>query len=181
VKRWELIAGAFGAIGVTVAALLADSAYEDLATGIETMDRFPIRGRVLLYSFLFGVDARVIMAIIHNESRGDTDNYLGDVNASGGPSVGPGQVYRTTAKALGMWSPPPGLDERAAYADMALDEDWGVRACIHVFKDKLSIAGGDVAKAIALYNGTPTLPAVQTYRANALAFLSDSYDLELST
>lgn len=157
---------------------MVDSLYQELATGIPTMDRFGLRARVLLYSALGGVDPKVIMALIHNESRGDPANFLGDEGASGGPSVGPGQVYRKTAKDLGLWTPPLEVDsgtERALYAQLADDEDWGVRATVAVFKNKLGIAGGDVAKAIALYNGNPALPQVQTYRDNALAFLSGTF------
>lgn len=162
---------------------MADNLYNELATGIDSLDRFPIRGRILLYSFLNGVDPRAIMAIVYNESKGEPSNYLGDLDSSGGPSVGPGQVYRSTAKALGLWSAPLGSsdeDERGLYASLADDEDWGIKAAIAVFKDKLRIAGGNTARAIALYNGNPALPNVQTYQQNALAFISDHYGASLS-
>lgn len=157
-------------------ALMADSLYEELATGVDSMDRFPIRGRVLLYSTLKGVEPRIIMSLINNESKGDPNNYLGDVAASGGPSIGPMQIYRKTAKDLGLWVPPSGVDattERALYAAMSDDEDQGIRWGIDVFKSKLSAAGGDVTRAIAMYNGSG--PAAQTYQQNALAFLGATY------
>jgi len=150
--------------------------WSQLETGNPDLDRFGIRGRVALQSFLaFGPDclrqARAMMTIIHNESSGNPDNYLGDLNATGGPSIGPGQVYRATAIDLGLY-PDAGQDpnDRDAYADLSGDEGLGISWAVAVFKDKLRIAKGDIPTAIRLYNGSGA--SANQYQAKALGFAS---------
>lgn len=156
--------------------------YESLATGIPGLDRFGIRGRALVYGELYQVDPKIMMGIFNNETGGKTDPpVVGDANLGGGPSIGPGQVYRTTAKALGLWTPPPetagDIDaERAAYAELAKDEGLCVRWSIRVMKSKLEASGGDVAAAIKAYNGSGS--AADSYRDKALAFLDDKFDYQ---
>ena len=118
------------------------------------------------------------MAIVNNESGGvaDIKHYLGDKTAKGGPSIGPMQVYRQTAKDLGLWSPPPGAtaaEERAAYEALALDEALGIEWGTAVFADKLRIAKGDISEAVRRYNGAGE--RAELYRDKALAFFSDKW------
>ena len=120
-----------GSLFVTAVTLIAES----IRTGVPSLDRFEIRYRIAFWAFRrFGPRAatdlripRALMAIVNNESGGvaDIKHYLGDKTAKGGPSIGPMQVYRQTAKDLGLWRPPPGAtaaEERAAYEALALDE-----------------------------------------------------------
>jgi hypothetical protein len=101
---------------------------------------------------------------------------VGDVELGGGPSIGPGQVYRATAKALGLWTPPAGLtedEERAEYRALSSDEDRMVAWSVAVFRSKLDAAGGDVAEAVRRYNGSG--PRAEAYREKALAFASKEW------
>jgi hypothetical protein len=101
---------------------------------------------------------------------------VGDVGLGGGPSIGPGQVYRATAKALGLWTPPAGLteeEERKEYQALASDEDRLVAWSVAVFRSKLDAASGDVAEAVRRYNGSG--PRAETYREKALAFAGSKW------
>jgi hypothetical protein len=133
-----------------------------------------------LFANRFGADAtldkaRALVAIMANETPANWDGItplVGDATLGGGPSIGPGQVYRSTAKDLGLWTPPPGADdatERAAYqalaSDLATCLDWMVA----VFQTKLHIAGGDVSDAIRRYNGGGV--AALAYQARASVFV----------
>lgn len=85
--------------------------------------------------------ARLAAQIIDHESRGARPPVLGDQGFSGGPSVGPMQVYRSTAKEMGLWSPSAaaaGNDqlERQEYAAKASDESWCIRAGVAVMRAK---------------------------------------------
>lgn len=157
-------------------------AYASLKTGVESMDRFGIRARALLYGELGGVDPKVVMAVIWNETKGDSDNYVGDTTSSLGPSIGPMQVSRVTATELGLWNPPSDWDESQAYLLLADDEDWGIQAGIKVLKAKLvSDAGaGSILNAVGLYNGSLSNPRVQTYQAGIQSFLSNHYGTSLT-
>lgn len=154
--------------------------WEGSATGIPAIDRFRM-WVVLSVIKNFGVNARVeyvraVMSIINNESRGAKAPVVGDILLGGGPSIGPMQIYRSTAKSMRLYVPTDGLSdeaEREDYKNLAFDEkmmiDWGVR----VFKEKLRIASGDVAGAIRRYNGSG--PNAEAYRDRALAFAGKTW------
>lgn len=152
---------------------------QSIATGNPRIDRWGIRGRVAIECLkTFGPRVlrdlsipRAMLLIIDHETRGNPREavYLGDQTASGGPSIGPGQVYRRTAKDLRLWTPPAGAtddQERAAYAALATDEALTIRWAVKVFASKLRAANGDVAEAIRRYNGSG--PAAESYRAAVL-------------
>ena len=152
-----------GALAVAAVAVLARP-WKAAATGDAQLDRFGIRGWVVLYAVLtFGlkVDSAVIealMGIVHQESKGDPANFLGDATLGGGPSIGPMQVYRSTAKSLNLWTPPAStagdIDaERAAYALLASSPRIGIKWGVTVFKSKLDAANGNIGDAIHRYNG----------------------------
>lgn len=158
-----------------------DSSLVDSAkTGDGNLDRFA----ELVVSALDDESAanvdtvRACMAIIRNESGGRSPPVIGDATLGGGPSVGPMQIYRSTAKDLGLWTPPPEVEgdidaERASYAELANDETWCVRAGCKVFVTKLQIAGGNVPDAIRRYNGGG--PAAAAYRDRAVAFMTATW------
>lgn len=129
--------------------------------------------------------ARAYMAILANELPRDYapgDVVVGDQGASfgGGPSIGPGQVYRATAKELGLWAPAEGMtdaEERDAYAQLAATMstgelvEWGVR----VFRAKLLAAqeahpgapdDEAIADAVRRYNGSG--PRALAYQERAI-------------
>lgn len=181
----ELLVAAVVLIG---GAILASVVYiaESIKTGIDSLDRWPIRGQLAIAALLkFGPKAatdlripRALMALVNNESRGvpDLKHYLGDATLGGGPSIGPMQVYRATAKDLGLWKPPPGAtieQERAAYAEMAMNEGQGIRWGVAVFAEKLRITKGDIAAAMRRYNGTNSASLV--YQEKALAFYQSKF------
>lgn len=130
---------------------------------------------------------RALVGIVWKESKG-VPGLVGDkdpVKFKGGPSVGLMQVYRSTAKALGLWSPSRVIslqtktakqehDERAEYAEMAKDDEWGIRAGVHVFCiEKMRMAKGDVARAVRMYNGSGD--AAHAYQGEVLAWLAGTY------
>jgi hypothetical protein len=121
--------------------------------------------------------ARACMSILNNELPGGARRgelvIIGDKDLPGGPSIGPMQVYRATAKDLRLWSPPPdvaGEDpwEREVYASIAHDPEQCIRWGVEVFRAKLQVAGGELDDAIRRYNGGGT--AAAKYRDRALAF-----------
>jgi len=68
-----------------------------------------------------GVSRRILLTIWTiecGELSGPREGLLGDTSLGGGPSIGPGQVYRSTAKAMGLWKPTR-ADEAAEYAELA--------------------------------------------------------------
>lgn len=167
--------------------------FAKLKTGVDGLDRLQIRGLVALFlPWIFwrelraGPDrmvqiGRAFMSCLNNESKGNPRFYLGDQSASGGPSIGPGQIYRRTAKDLGLFKDPtPEVDgdpeERSAYAALAEREGFGINACLIAFADKLdqvkragNDAGyGDIWSAVRRYNGSG--PHAEEYRAKAAAF-----------
>jgi len=171
-----LLAGGVAMAGAELVVMAA------CATGKAQLDRWAIRGRVALECLrTFGPKVladptypRAMMLIIERESGGNPSHYLGDATLGGGPSIGAGNVYRTTAKDLGLWTPPEGAtidQERAAYAALASDEALGIRWAVKVFASKLKASGGDVPLAIRLYNGSGT--AAESYRAAVLSRASD--------
>jgi hypothetical protein len=88
--------------------------------------------------------------LVDRESKGRPRNFLGDVALGAGPSVGPMQVYRATAKDLGLWTPSPEAAgdeqaEKAEYAKLAEDTAWGIRAGVAVMRDKQRILDAYVA------------------------------------
>lgn len=112
---------------------------------------------------------RALMSIINNEYARylPATGQVGDKKLAGGPSVGPMQVYRSTAVAMGFVPKDITPDQYAAYAgnlDTVLE--WGVR----VFKQKLAMAKGNVPLAIKYYNGSG--PQADAYRDKALAFVT---------
>lgn len=129
--------------------------------------------------------ARAFMAILHNEVRAGAEYgavILGDQALAGGPSVGPGQVYRKTAIDLGLWSPPEdGTDEREAYAEVAQDAAKCLRWAVVVFASKLDAAGvweGElsaerIADAVRRYNGGGD--QARAYREKAVAFATRTW------
>lgn len=150
-----------------------------IRSGVDSIDRVQISARVLFWGVaVFGpralVDLRILralIAIVHNESAGDPSNYLGDATLGGGPSIGPMQVYRSTAKDLGLWTAPAGVsieEERATYAQLSTDESLGIHWGVLVFKDKLGQAQGDIREAIRRYNGSG--PAAEKYADKAVAW-----------
>jgi len=156
-------------------------------TGDDTLDALLPRTALELAKVgLFGPRyLRAMAAIFHNEHSNGTPTgqvhdilEVGDETLHGGPSGGPGQAYRSTAIDLGLW-PSQGDkdaqldddDDRAAYVAFVQDPaNLGelIRWAVVIFKSKLKIAGGDVAQAVQLYNGSG--PAAQQYAQNAQDF-----------
>jgi hypothetical protein len=117
--------------------------------------------------------ARALMAILREESGADPSNYIGDLTAPTGPSIGPWQVSRGTAIALGLWIPEPGMGEaeqRIAYAALAQNEYRTAIWAAKVLREKLRLAGGDLRDAIRRYNGSG--PKAEAYADRAWAFFS---------
>jgi hypothetical protein len=150
-----------------------------MKTGNANLDRLGVRGRLALYSLLkFGPGVllnpsipRALMCIVNNESGGRPSQVLGDTAASGGPSVGLMQIYRTTAVDLGLWTPPAGASVDAAkqaYAELAQNEAQGIRWGVAVFAAKLRLAKGNIPDAIRRYNGSGHL--AEAYKQRALDF-----------
>ncbi len=157
---------------------------QKLKTGLPNLDalRGPLLAALAKHGLIDPAHGQAMMAIFHNEhtngkpgndvapvgSGGPTDPMTaGDLQLSGGPSVGPGQVYFKTAGDLGLWDPA----DRDGFVAFGTDPtnlwkliDWAVI----VYKSKLAISGGDVTQAIELYNGSG--PSADQYQANALAF-----------
>lgn len=156
---------------------------ENIVTGKPNLDRMAIRYRVALYAVtVLGLKAatdlryaRALMAIVNNETGG-APPYIGDAGAKGGPSIGPMQVYRATAKDLKLWTPTPGwseAQERAEYSKLAGDEERGIRWGVQVFKAKLAAAQGNIPEAVRRYNGAGE--RAEAYRARALDFYSSRW------
>jgi hypothetical protein len=164
-----------GAVALGGAAVIVASYLAMPDTGVPMMERPGIKVPVFVLSKLNGLDPRLVLALMHNESGGDPKNFVGDATLGGGPSIGPMQVYRTTAKAFKLWTPSGGdLDERTEYASMKDDVWQGIRWGIAVLQAALKSTGGDVAKAFAVYNGGPNPgAAAQAYSARAMDFLYD--------
>lgn len=172
----KLLLGGLVVAGVA-GTLVVKKELDDLATGQPMLDRLDIRGPVLLWSSVYGVDPQVIMGIVHQESGGDPKHYLGDMSSSHGPSIGPMQVSRDTAKALGLWSPPTdGSDERDAYAALVVPgcELKLIRWGVVVFNAKSAAHPDDIAAAVAAYNGSGQ--AAEDY-SNAVAnFIGQTFN-----
>jgi hypothetical protein len=184
-----LVAWYLGRQRKVTAALLAQA-----QTGDAELDRDEIRGNVVAAARAKFGDAvllvdpsilRALMAIVRNEGAyAQGASTVGDALLGGGPSIGPMQVYRTTAKGLGLWTPPRetlGDDdlERAAYRALATPDNtrmligWGVA----VFADKMRAAGGDVPTAVRLYNGAG--PSAELYRDRADRFAQATWGVGL--
>lgn len=162
-----------GGDAVTLDALIAGTAQS--RAGIERVRP------LLMQAFIarFGDDAtldkaRALVSILGNETLPDWNGItpvVGDKTSSGGPSVGPGQVWRSTAKDLGLWTPPAGASadaERAAYQQLASNLGWCLDATCAVFQAKLRAAGGDVSDAVRRYNGSGA--AALLYQGKAAIF-----------
>lgn len=182
-KPQELIIAGLIALGAIIVSSIGYIA-ENIKTGIPSLDRWEIRYRLAFWCFrTFGAQAitnpnlpRALMAIVHNESIGLPKFYLGDTTASGGPSIGPMQIYRRTAIDLKLWTPPQGMTEaeqRKAYAELAQNESMGIRWGVAVFADKLRIAKGNIPEAVRRYNGSGAL--AEKYQAKALAFANEKW------
>ena len=144
-------------------------------TNDETIDKelgpkvTAIAARVIPESTKSPEIVRALMSIINNEYARylPVTEQVGDKKLSGGPSVGPMQVYRSTAIAMGFVPKTITADQYAAYAsDLDTVLEWGVR----VFKQKLAAAKGNVSLAIKYYNGSG--PQADAYRDKALAFVT---------
>jgi len=161
------------AAGGVMSAQRAETLDEKCLTRIYGLDRLPIADIVVE---VFGPDAsvalaRAMVAIAHNECGGNSSPpVIGDTNSSGGPSIGPLQVWRQTAIDLGLV---PSGESQDTYRQRAYDEMWCLRAGVKVFKDKLHSAGGDIALAIRKYNGSGS--AAEAYRDRALSFLASTF------
>ena len=153
-----------------------------IATGRPAFDQFQSRIAVaVLWYFMpdslsparATAIGRAVMALLHNENGDGWDGksiQVGDRDLSAGPSVGPLQVYRATAIALGLVPP---TETAEGYATRAADLDWCVEAGVRVFREKLEIAGGNIPYAIRLYNGSGD--KAESYMRNALTWLDSQY------
>jgi hypothetical protein len=168
------------AAGAVVAALAYVA--ESIRTGNAALDRHRIRiaaNALLVFGPRAVTDLRIpraLMAILRNESAGKPAPVVGDASLSGGPSIGPMQVYRSTAIDLKLWTPPAGMtaaQQRAAYAALAMDEGLGIRWGVQVFAEKLRLSGGDIAGAVRRYNGSGS--SAEAYRDRALAFAETTW------
>lgn len=179
---WALVAA--GAAAVAFAGRAVVASWQALAdgcrTGDDALDRWCGRVAAELWTQTLGsadvTDARACMSIIKNEGGAAAGPLVGDATLGGGPSIGPMQVYRSTAKALALWSPPEGAtddQERTVYAALATDEARCLSMGVAVYLNKLEAAGGDVADAIRRFNGGGT--AAQAYQARALTFAQDTW------
>lgn len=147
--------------------------YEDLQTGILSLDRPGIRARILAECIKrgWGIEiAKRLMGICHQESGGNPNHYIGDVNLPGGPSIGPMQVYYKSAVDYGLI---PSDVTPADYAAMASDEGKGIAFGCQIFAFKLKAANGDLDEAVRRYNGSG--PAAENYRDSVLAFVADTF------
>lgn len=155
---------------------------ESSATGESNLD--PLRWQTAFSLFKHGAptldNMRAMMAIYNNENgpynvmrEGDTDLD----KTPGGPSIGPGKVYRETAVELGLWTgDPDDADGYAAFGQDTANEslliDWAVR----VYLDKKKKANGQIwgnDGAVRRYNGAG--PKARTYAADAAQFYSDTW------
>jgi len=144
-------------------------------TNDETIDKelgpkvTAIAARVIPESTKSPEIVRALMSIINNEYARylPVTGQVGDKTLAGGPSVGPMQVYRSTAIAMGFVPKTITAAQYAAYAsDLDTVLEWGVK----VFKQKLAAAKGNVSLAIKFYNGSG--PQADAYREKALAFVT---------
>lgn len=151
-----------------------------IKTGDPNLDRDAIRLNVARAAIAaFGMmraleDSRLaqaLISIVWKETDGDPRQYLGDTTAPGGPSIGPGQVYRETAQDLGLWHPPAGASAqaiRAAYGALAHDEAKTLTWSAIEFAHHLAAYGGHLPEAIRAYNGAG--PHAELYRDEVLAW-----------
>lgn len=179
VRRAPLVLVVLGAV-VAFLSWRAWKMYRATQTGIPALDRW--RSTVLrAVAATFNVRsspalARACMTIMHNEAPARWDGeaiIIGDATLGGGPSVGPMQVYRSTAKELGLWAPPPDVAgdiaaEREAYELVATDTARCIAMGVEVLASKLEAADGDLADAIRRYNGGGQ--KARDYQTHALAF-----------
>lgn len=115
-----------------------------MRTGDARLDRAGIRGRLLVWLLshwptVTARDARALVAMVHEESRGDPVNYRHDLAATGGPGVGPLAANRRTVTKLGLWFPPAGAEPdsevaRDAFLSLASDEGRGLAWGAAIFK-----------------------------------------------
>jgi hypothetical protein len=130
--------------------------------------------------------ARAFMALMASRETPTTwdggSAIVGDETLPGGPSVGPCQVYRATARDERAWVPPPDVAgddawERVVYGSVANN----LAKCIDMgavtFARKLRAAKGDLTDAIRRYNGGKTsdrngngIPDSVEYRDAVVAF-----------
>lgn len=183
-----LACGAAGiALGIGGWAVLT---LREIKTGLPNLDA--LRGPLLValgrHGLLLPQHGRAMMAIFHNEhtngdpsrdvgvvgSGGPTDPMTpGDLQLSGGPSVGPGQVYFKTAHELGLWD----ANDRDGFIAFGTDPAnlWKlIDMAVVVYKSKLEATGGDVDLAIQRYNGSGA--KAEQYESNALAFEAQAFD-----
>ncbi len=164
---------------VIVLGVLAVLTYLKLAAAMKTSDPYleAYRPRLAWEILItFGARAsqevgRALIGIFDLENKARKPPPLvGDATLPGGPSIGPGQVYRATAIALGLV---PAGTTAEEYAALAGEEDRLVGWSVRVFKSKMQLAQGDVAKAIELYNGSGS--HAEAYRSEVLAFLAEQF------
>jgi hypothetical protein len=151
---------------------------EQLQSGIATMDRSAIRGSAWFWSWVHGVNPKIILGIIHNESEGDPSvrpkaplgGYVGD----NGDSLGPGNIMFPTWVAAGNGT---NEDDWRARAQPGREFE-GVHDVVRTYKWIKDTGHGvlgpvDDSTALALYNGGPnhyTESKPQTYAQKALGF-----------
>jgi hypothetical protein len=169
-----LLPGAIIVLGV-----LAVLTYLQISAAMKTSDAYLERYRArlaweLILAFRTGASAAVGRAMIGIFDRENKDRkpppLVGDRALPGGPSIGPGQVYRARAIALGLIPPDTTAEQ---YELLAGEEDLLVGWAVRVFKFHFDQAKGDVAKAIELYNGSG--PAAEQYKSDVLAFLQEQF------
>lgn len=171
-----LIAGAlvFGLFyGGVMTSERAMSLGEQCMTGKYGIDRLNLADIVVE---VFGLDAsvgicRAMVGICNNECGGNSAApVVGDKTSSGGPSIGPLQVWRTTAIDLKLV---PRGTTQSEYLELAYDEMWCLRAGVKVFANKYRAAGGDLYSAIRRYNGSGS--AAEAYRDKCVSYLASTF------
>ncbi len=153
--------------------------YYRILRSIRTSDPYleqyrPLLARFVVLTFGAGASvpiARAMIGIFDRENKArQRPPVVGDKLLPGGPSIGPGQVYRATAIDLGFV--PAGIT-REDYAMLAYDDSRMVWWAVKVFRAKLAAAGGDVGEAIRRYNGSG--PEAERYASEVIAWLAETF------
>jgi hypothetical protein len=162
---WLPFLAIFAILGVNLFELMEAKMVVDsipnwrLDTGNPQLDRFIPRVKELATRYLGdranAGSIRAIIGIIRKESSGRGPPVVGDKTLSGGPSIGPMQVYRTTAK---LFNFVPGGISAEDYAALASHEDeclnWGVQVFAASLRTDGRNPGHTLRVAIRLHNGS---------------------------